>query len=107
MTYLALYIAFIFSTWWIYRVGWTEAIKKIVSILIPSICIIFFNVNAGRLLFRNPILGIISFLPSTVFLYKVSQPLVFKINSWIDRKVNDFSASKDIIETEVIYKEEA
>ena len=39
MTYLILYIAGITSIWWIYRVGWIEALKTILSVLIPSILI--------------------------------------------------------------------
>ena len=106
MTYLVLYIAGIASIWWIYRVGWTEALKTILSILIPSILIIIFNVKAGRLIFKNPTVGIISVLPTAFFIYRGSKPLVFGINSWIDRKQNDFVDSQDIVDTEVISREE-
>ena len=107
MTYVLLYIAAIFCIWWIYRVGWREAIKKILSILIPSALIILFNVKAGRLLFRSPIIGIISILPTAIFIYRGSLPLVAGINSWIDRKSNDFVESQDIVDAEVISKEDA
>tara|TARA_Y100001968_G_C19252923_1_gene665378 strand:+ start:499 stop:822 length:324 start_codon:yes stop_codon:yes gene_type:complete len=106
MTYLILYIAGIASIWWVYRVGWTEAIKTILSVLIPSILIILFNVKAGRLIFKNPAIGIISVLPTAFFIYRGSKPLVFGINSWIDRKRNEFVDSQDIVDTEVISKEE-
>ena len=106
MTYLVLYIAGILSIWWIYRVGWLEALKTILSVLIPSILIILFNVKAGRLLFRNPVVGIISVLPTAVFIYRGSQPLVIGINDWIDRKTNDFVDMQDVVETEVISKED-
>ena len=106
MTYLVLYIAGITSIWWIYRVGWTEAIKIILSILIPSILIILFNLKAGRLIFKNPAVGIISVLPTAFFIYRGSKPLVFGINSWIDRKRNDFVDSQDVVDAEVISKEE-
>ena len=106
MTYLVLYIAGISSIWWIYRVGWTEALKTILSVLIPSILIILFNVKAGRLIFKNPAVGIISVLPTAFFIYRGSKPLVFGINSWIDRKRNEFVNSKDVVEAEVISKEE-
>ena len=106
MTYIFLYIAGITSIWWIYRVGWIEALKTILSVLIPSILIILFNVKAGRLIFKNPAIGIISVLPTALFIYRGSQPLVSGINSWIDRKRDEVMNSKDIVDTEVISKEE-
>tara|TARA_Y100001968_G_scaffold74885_1_gene66274 strand:+ start:1214 stop:1537 length:324 start_codon:yes stop_codon:yes gene_type:complete len=107
MTYIILYIAGIASIWWVYRVGWTEAIKTILSVVIPSILIILFNVKAGRLIFKNPALGIISVLPTAFFIYRGSKPLVLGVNSWIDRKTNEFVDSKDVVDAEVISKEEA
>tara|TARA_B100000700_G_scaffold219776_1_gene241841 strand:+ start:147 stop:470 length:324 start_codon:yes stop_codon:yes gene_type:complete len=106
MTYLFIYIAGIASIWWVYRVGWTEALKTILSVLIPSLLIILFNVKAGRLIFKNPAIGIISVLPTALFIYRGSQPLVSGINSWIDRKRDEVMNSKDIVDTEVISKEE-
>ena len=107
MSYLVLYVAGLISIWWIYRVGWLEALKTIVAVLIPSILIILFNVKAGRLLFRNPIFGIISVLPTAIFIYRGSHPLVMGINNWIDRKNNDFVEMQDVVDTEVISKEDA
>ena len=107
MTYLVLYIAGIASIWWVYRVGWIEALKTIFSILIPSLLIILFNVKAGRLIFKSPMVGIISVIPTAIFIYRGSKPLVFGINSWIDRKRNEFVDSEDIVDAEVISKEEA
>ena len=106
MTYFVLYIAGIASIWWVYRVGWTEALKTILSVLIPSILIILFNVKAGRLIFKNPAVGIISILPTAFFIYRGSKPLVFVMNNWIDRTRNEFVNSKDVVEAEVISKEE-
>ena len=106
MTYLALYIAGLASIWWVSRVGWSEALKTILTILIPSVLIILFNVKAGRLLFRNPIVGIISVLPTTVVIFKASQPIVVGINSWIDKKTNDFVEMKEVVDVEVITKED-
>ena len=106
MTYLVLYIAGIASIWWVYRVGWTEALKTILSVLIPSLLIILFNVKAGRLIFKNPAVGIISVLPTAFFIYRGSRPIVFGINSWIDRKRNEFVDSQDVVDAEVISKEE-
>ena len=106
MTYFILYIAGIASIWWVYRVGWTEALKTILSVLIPSILIILFNVKAGRLIFKNPVLGIISVLPTAFFIYRGSQPLVFGINSWIDRKSNEFVDSKEVVDAEVVSEKE-
>tara|TARA_Y100001968_G_scaffold185601_1_gene169981 strand:- start:160 stop:483 length:324 start_codon:yes stop_codon:yes gene_type:complete len=107
MTYLILYIAGIASIWWIYKVGWTEALKTLLSILIPSILIIFFNVKAGRLIFKNPVVGIISILPTALFIYRGSQPLVLGINSWIDRKRNEFVDSQGVVDAEVVSEEDA
>ena len=106
MTYLVLYIAGIASIWWVYRVGWTEALKTISSILIPSLLIIVFNIKAGRLIFKNPAIGIVSILPTAFFIYRGSKPIVFGINSWLDRKRNEFVDAKDVVDTEVISKEE-
>tara|TARA_Y100001968_G_scaffold283437_1_gene282070 strand:+ start:1242 stop:1568 length:327 start_codon:yes stop_codon:yes gene_type:complete len=106
MTYFVLYIAGIASIWWVYRVGWTEALKTILSVLIPSILIILFNAKAGRLLFKSPIIGLISLLPTAFFIYRGSKPLVFGINSWIDSKRNEFVDSHDdVVDAEVISKE--
>ena len=107
MTYLILYIAGIASIWWIYKVGWTEALKTLLSILIPSILIIFFNVKAGRLIFKNPAVGIISILPTALFIYRGSQPLVLGINTWIDRKRNEFVDSQGVVDAEVVSEEDA
>jgi len=107
MTYFILYFAGIASIWWVYRVGWTEALKTIISVLIPSLLIILFNVKAGRLIFKNPVVGIITVLPTAIFIYRGSQPLVFGINSWIDRKRNEFVDSQDVVDAEVVSKEEA
>ena len=107
MTYFILYFFGIASIWWVYRVGWIEALKTILSILIPSLLIILFNLKAGRLIFKNPTVGIISVLPTAIFIYRGSKPLVFGINSWIDRKRNEFVDSNEVVDAEVISKEEA
>ncbi|WP_320668098.1 hypothetical protein [Prochlorococcus sp. MIT 1307] len=107
MTYLALYVAGIAFIWWVFRDGWAEPLKTILSVLIPLALIILFNARAGRLLFRNPIVGIISVLPTAVFIFKASQPIVVGINSWIDKKNIDFVEMKDVVDAEVISKEEA
>ena len=105
MTYFILYFFGIASIWWVYCVGWTEALKTILSVLIPSLLIILFNIKAGRLIFKNPAIGIVSILPTAFFIYRGSKPLVFGINSWLDRKRNEFVDSKDVVDTEVISKE--
>jgi hypothetical protein len=107
MAYLILYFFGITSIWWVYRVGWTEALKTILSVLIPSLLIILFNVKAGRLIFKNPAVGIISVLPTAILIYRGSKPLVFGINSWIDRRRNDMVDSQEVVDAEVVSKEEA
>ena len=107
MTYFVLYIAGLASIWWVYRVGWINALQTVLSIVIPSILIIIFNVKAGRLIFKNPTVGIITALPTAFFIFRGSMPLVVGINNWIDRKRNEFVNSQDIVDAEVISKEEA
>ena len=107
MVYLALYIAVVASLWWSSRVGLSKALETILSVLIPTALIVLVNARFGRLLFRNPLVGIISILPTAVFIYRASQPLVVGINSWIHRKTNDFVGSPDVVEVEVISKEDA
>ena len=68
MTYLLFYVVGIILIWWVYRVGWLEALKSIITVIIPCVLIILFNIKAGRLLFRNPIIGILSALPTSVFI---------------------------------------
>ena len=82
-------------------------VVNILSILIPSILIIIFNIKAGRLIYRNPVVGIVSVLPAAIFIYRGSKPLVFGINNWIDRKRNEFIDSKEVVDAEVVSKEEA
>tara|TARA_Y100001968_G_scaffold13252_1_gene10830 strand:+ start:309 stop:632 length:324 start_codon:yes stop_codon:yes gene_type:complete len=107
MSYLFLYVFGIVSIWWIYRVGLQEGLKNILSVLIPSTLIILFNIKAGRLLFRNPVIGIISILPTAIFIYRGSLPLLGVINSWINRRANDFVESQNVVDAEVISKEDA
>ena len=107
MTYFILYFSGIALIFWVYRVGWTEALKTILSVLIPSFLIILLNVKAGLLIFKNPAVGIISVLPTAIFIYRGSKPLVFGINNWIDRKRNEFVDSKEVVDAEVVSKEDA
>ena len=106
MTYFLIYFSALALIWWIYHVGWTEAIKTIVSVLIPSVLIILFNVKAGRIIFKNPLVGVISVLPTAIFIYRGSKPLVFGLNNWIDRKRNEFVDAKEVVEAEVVSREE-
>ena len=46
MTYLFLYVVGIVLIWWIYCVGWVEALKTVIKVLVPSILIILFNIKA-------------------------------------------------------------
>ncbi len=107
MTYIIIYIVGIASIWWIYRVGFSKALKDILSILIPSILIILFNAKAGSLLFRNPAVGILSSIPTAIFIYKASLPLVASIHNWVDQKGNNYVHEKDIIDVQIISKEDA
>ena len=101
MTYLFLYIVGITLIYWIYRVGWFEALKTIIKIIVPSFLIILFNIKAGRLLFKSPIIGLLSALPTSIFIYRGSLPLVVYINTWIENKRSKDGTS-EVIEIDAI-----
>ena len=102
MTYLFLYVVGIVLIWWIYRVGWIEALKTVIRILVPSILIILFNIKAGRLLFKNPLVGLLSALPTSIFIFRGSIPLVASINNWIDIKRSKYEDSTEVIDTDSV-----
>ncbi len=86
MTYLFIYVIGLILIWWTYRVGWLEAFKTVIKVLVPSAFIILFNIKGGRLLFKSPVFGVLSVLPTSIFIYRVSLPLVSFINNWIENK---------------------
>ncbi len=86
MTYLFIYVIGIILIWWTYRVGWLEALKTVIKVLVPSAFIILFNIKGGRLLFKSPVFGLLSVLPTSIFIYRGSLPLVSFINNWIENK---------------------
>ena len=96
MTYLFLYIIGIILIWWTYRVGWLEALKTVVKVIVPSALIILFNIKAGRLLFKSPLVGLLSALPTSIFIFRGSLPLVRSINNWIENKINNYDDSEVI-----------
>ena len=106
MIYLFLYIIGLILIWNIYRTGLRQTLKLVISVLVPSLLIILFNIKAGRLIFKSPIIGIISILPTSIFIYNGSKPLVSKIINWIDRDQNNISNQDDFIETEAFTVEE-
>ena len=89
MTYLFIYVIGIILIWWTYRVGWLEALKTVIKVLVPSAFIILFNIKGGRLLFKSPVFGLLSVLPTSIFIYRGSLPLVSFINNWIEKKRSD------------------
>ena len=101
MTYLFLYVFGIILLWWTFRVGWLEAFKTIIKVIVPSALIILFNIKTGRLIFRNPVVGLLSILPTSIFIYRWSLPLVNFINKWIEEKRNDNNDS-EAIDTDAI-----
>jgi hypothetical protein len=101
MTYLFLYVVSIILIWWTYRVGWLEALKTVVKVIVPSALIILFNIKAGRLLFKSPIVGLISALPTSIFIFRGSLPLVCYINNWIEKKINKYDES-EVIDTDSV-----
>jgi len=102
MIYLFLYIIGLILIWNIYRTGLRQTLKLVISVLVPSLLIILFNIKAGRLIFKSPIIGIISILPTSLFIYNGSKPLVAKIINWIDIDENNNLNQDDFIETEAV-----
>jgi len=101
MTYLFLYVVGIILIWWIYRVGWLETLKTVVKVIVPSAFIILFNIKAGRLLFKSPVIGLLSALPTSIFIFRGSLPLVSYINNWIEKKINKYEDS-EVIDTDSV-----
>ena len=102
MTYLFLYIISLIIVCQIYRVGWYETLKQSITILVPSILIIIFNLKAGRLLFKSPIIGVLSILPSSIFIYKASQPLVYLFINKVANIHNKNENFDDVIDTDSV-----
>ena len=102
MTYLILYLIALVLVWYVYRVGWLISLKTVVSVIIPSLLIILFNIKAGRIIYRNPVLGIMSVLPTSIFIYRGSIPIVSFINNWIETKISRIEYQKDVIDTDSI-----
>tara|TARA_Y100001935_G_C17017510_1_gene366096 strand:- start:243 stop:566 length:324 start_codon:yes stop_codon:yes gene_type:complete len=102
MIYLFLYIIGLILIWNIYRTGLRQTLKLVISVLVPSLLIILFNIKAGRLIFKSPIIGIISILPTSLFIYNGSKPIVSKIINWIDIDENNNLNQDDFIETEAV-----
>ena len=101
MTYLFLYLVGVTLVWWTYRVGWLEALKTVIKVIVPSAFIILFNIKAGRLLFKSPIVGLLSALPTSIFIFRGSLPLVSYINNWIEKKINKYDVS-EVIDTDSV-----
>ncbi len=101
MTYLFLYVVGIILIWWTYRVGWLEALKTIVKVIVPSALIVLFNIKAGRLLFKSPVVGLLSALPTSIFIFRGSLPLVSYLNNWIENKINKYDDS-EVIDTDSV-----
>ncbi len=106
MIYLFLYVIGLILIWNIYRFGWKQTLKLVISVIVPSLLIILFNLKAGRLIFKSPIIGIFSILPTSIFIYRGSKPLVSQIINWVDRSENSFSKEDDFIETEAVSVED-
>ena len=100
MTYVFLYLIGLLLIWYVYKVGWLAALKTVISIIVPSFLIILFNAKAGRLLFKSPVIGIVSALPTSIFIFRGSKPLVTLINNWIENKFNFIDIQEDVIDTE-------
>ena len=106
MTYVFLYIIGLILIWNVYRLGWLQTLKLVISVIVPSILIILFNIKAGRLIFKSPIIGLFSILPTSIFIYRGSRPLVSQILNWIDRSENNISNQEVVIETEAFTVED-
>ena len=101
MTYLFLYVVGISLIWWTYHVGWIESLKTVIKVIVPSLLIIIFNIKAGKLLFKSPVVGLLSALPTSIFIYRGSIPIVDYINGWIEKKISKYEDS-EVIDTDSI-----
>ena len=63
-----------------------RCVKTVVKVIVPSALIILFNIKAGRLLFKSPVIGLLSALPTSIFIFRGSLPLVSYLNNWIEKK---------------------
>ena len=102
MIYLFLYVIGLILIWYLYKYGWQQTLKLVISVVVPSILIILFNIKAGRLIFKSPIVGIFSILPTSIFIYRGSKPLVSQIINWIDKNETNPPNQSDFIETEAV-----
>ena len=102
MTYIFFYVVGLILIWHIYKFGWIESLKMIIKVIVPSALIILFNIKAGRLLFINPLLGLTSILPTSIFIFKGSRPLVIAVNNWIDKQMNGIANYEDVVETDAV-----
>ena len=100
MIYLFLYVIGLILIWYLYKYGWQQTLKLVISVVVPSFLIILFNIKAGRLIFKSPIVGIFSILPTSIFIYRGSKPLVSQIINWIDKNETNPPNQSDFIETE-------
>ncbi len=106
MIYLFVYITCVASALGIYYLGWQDFLKRMVSILLPSLLIIIFTIKTGGIIFKSPIIFVISIVPTVIFVYRGSLPLVGRINDFIDNIGNDCFTPDDVVEAEVISKKD-
>tara|TARA_B100001029_G_C14835741_1_gene325525 strand:- start:70 stop:390 length:321 start_codon:yes stop_codon:yes gene_type:complete len=102
MVYLFFYLIGLVIIYFIYRLGWLETLKLFISIIVPSFFIILFNLKTGKFIFKNPIIGITSILPTSIFIFRLSQPLVRRIINIFENNKNDPQNLNDVIETDSI-----
>ncbi len=86
ISYIIIVVLLLFAS----KSGWWEVLKKLVAVFIPLSAIILINIRLAPILFRSPLIGLLSMLPNIYFIFKITSPIVNKINSWIDVKRNDF-----------------
>ena len=72
-----------------------------IKVIVPSLLIVLFNIKAGRLLFKSPVVGLLSALPTSIFIFRGSLPLVSYINNWIENKINKYDDS-EVIDTDSV-----
>ena len=107
MIYFALYIFAIATIWWMYSLGFKESLKQLISVLVPTVLIIIFNLKAGKFIFKNPLLGFISILPTALFIYQVTKPLIVSVNNSIENSFRNNEDDEHVVEVDVISKEDA
>ncbi len=83
-----------------------DLIKKFITIAIPSALILLFSIITGKYIYRSPVIAFSILLPTSILVYKSTGILMSKVNTWIDHEFSTDNQSYEVVDTEVISKED-